>query len=113
MIRAWMRKLSFWLESDASKDRRYQAALAESAANPKEGIVGAIIRKMEGKPSQQPIEQLMDNASSRHRDLHKARTIVNEYEGLMRLSKAMRGPTPEEAAKMEQVREYKRSAFYE
>ena len=69
------------------------------------------------KPPEQPIEKLIDDASSRHYDLHKARTTVYDTpylnEAFERIGKALRGPTPEEAAKMKQVREYKRSAFYE
>ena len=81
-------------------------------------------------PSQQPIRQLIDNASSKPLYNHDpSKTIgrvskiqpvkcggvefsIELEESLMRLGRAM-NPTPEERAKMKQVREYKRSAFYE
>lgn len=45
MIKSWLRRLSLWLESDASKERRYQAVLKEHKANPKEGLVEKIINR--------------------------------------------------------------------
>jgi hypothetical protein len=46
MSKAWMKKLRHWMESDASKGRRYHAALADIEANPPEGHVSRIIERL-------------------------------------------------------------------